>query len=68
MKFCKDCEHYRYGRMIYHSTCIESYKNVDLISGNIFYNSADVMRATKCGLEAKLFEQKISWFKKWFRK
>ena len=65
MKFCKDCKYYRYGRMVDRCTHAESYKSTNLVSGDSTYDGAIKMRATKCDKEAKLFEQKISWFKKW---
>jgi hypothetical protein len=73
MKFCKDCKYLdssvfidEFSYVCKHPKAIES---TDVVTGRIWYLRALCMRNTHCdtgcGPEAKLFEQKISWFKKW---
>ena len=74
MKFCKDCKYLDasmfmddYMHYCSHPSAVSS---INPVSGSKDYNRAVYMRASliQCGPEAKLFEQKVSWFKKWFQK
>lgn len=72
MKFCKDCRYLE--KMIFEYTSVCNHPaaiyHLDAVTGHEYHMSAATMRMSSndCGHDAKLFEQKISWFKKWFQK
>lgn len=70
MKLCKDCVHLERS-MIGNTYCKHpgALYSINRVTGRESFNMANYMRGRgKCGPDAELFEQKVSWFEKWFRK
>lgn len=69
-KFCVDCEYER-GYEVFHQ-CVhqDAMYNLNVVTGNRYFDSCENMRKPtgKCGPDAKLFNETISFWKQWVKK